>query len=66
MPEQDERAPHRPLSLRSPWTVSWLGLGLTVPIALWTLLPDAGAVNGALLLAVVVGLIAAESFTVHF
>jgi diguanylate cyclase (GGDEF)-like protein len=66
VPEQDDRAPKRPLSLRSPWTVAWLALAVTVPVALWTLLPDAGSVSIPLLLAVLVGLVAAESFTVHF
>ena len=66
MAEQDDRAPRRPLSLRSPWTVAWLGLAVTVPVALWTLLPDAGSVSIPLVVAVLVGLVAAESFTVHF
>ncbi|TFV76914.1 sensor domain-containing phosphodiesterase [Blastococcus sp. CT_GayMR19] len=66
MAEQDDRAPNRPLSFRSPWTVAWLGLAVAVPTALWTLLPDAGPVSIPLLLAVLLGLVAAESFTVHF
>ena len=66
MAEQDDRAPNRPLSLRSPWTVAWLGLAVAVPDALWTLLPDAGPVSSRSLLAVLLGLVAAESFTVHF
>jgi diguanylate cyclase (GGDEF)-like protein len=64
--EYDDRAPNRPVHLSSPWTVAWLGLAVAIPTALWTLLPDAGPVSLPLLLAVLLGLVAAESFTVHF
>ena len=64
--EQDDHAVNRPPGLRTPWTVAWLGLALGIPTALWTLLPDAGPVDVPLLLAVLLGLVAAESFTVDF
>ena len=64
--EHDDRAPNRPLRLSRPWTVAWLGLAVAIPTALWTLLPEAGPVSVPLLLAVLLGLVAAESFTVHF
>ena len=64
--EQDDRAGNRPPSLRTPWTVAWLGLAVAVPGALWTLLPEAGSVDVPLLIAVLLGLVAAESFTVDF
>src|SRR5688500_15685503 len=64
--QHDDRAPNRPLRLSRPWTVAWLGLAVAIPTALWTLLPEAGPVSIPLLLAVLLGLVAAESFTVHF
>ena len=64
--EQDDRAPYRPSSSRRPWTVAWAGLALAVPVALWALVPGAQPPDVPVLLAVFVGLVAAESFNVQF
>ena len=37
--EQDDRAPRRPLTFLSQWTVAWIGIAVAVPIALWALVP---------------------------
>jgi hypothetical protein len=63
--EQDDRAPYRTLILRNPWTVAWLGLALAVPLALLVLLPSIRPVEPLVLVAVLLGLVAAESFSVH-
>ena len=65
--EQDERArePAAPACAhRGPWRGS--GWRSRYPPPCWTLLPDAGSVDVLLLLAVLLGLVAAESFTVDF
>jgi diguanylate cyclase (GGDEF)-like protein len=64
--DQDDRAPLRPLGRHSAWTVACLGLAVAVPTALWILLPEAGPVRIPVLVAVVIAIVAAESFTVHF
>lgn len=64
--EQDERTRQGPLLFRNPWTVAWLGFAVAIPVALWVLLPEAGRVDPAVLVVVLLGLVAAESFTVHF
>jgi diguanylate cyclase (GGDEF)-like protein len=63
--EQDDRAPYRTLILRNPWTVAWLGLALAVPLALLVLPPSIRPVEPLVLVAVLLGLVAAESFSVH-
>jgi EAL domain-containing protein (putative c-di-GMP-specific phosphodiesterase class I)/GGDEF domain-containing protein len=63
--EQDDRAPYRTLILRNPWTMAWLGLALAVPLALLVLPPSIRPVEPLLLVAVLLGLVAAESFSVH-
>jgi diguanylate cyclase (GGDEF)-like protein len=65
--EQDDRAPDRPLAFRSQWTAAWIGLAVAVPVALWVLRPEATeAADVPLLIAVFLGLLAAESFSLHF
>ena len=64
--ELDDRAPSRPLRLRSAWSVTWIGLAVAVPVSLWVLLPEVASVDPFLLLAVLLALVAAESFNVYF
>src|SRR5215218_4656794 len=63
--EQLDRAQRRPLSA-GPWTVAWAGLALAVPISLWVLLPGSESPDVPRLIAVFLGLLAAESFSVQF
>ena len=63
--EQLDRAQRRPLSA-GPWTVAWAGLALAVPISLWVLVPGSQPPNVPVLIAVFLGLLAAESFSVQF
>src|SRR5687768_8543126 len=62
---QHDRMPTRPLRL-SPWTVAWMGLAVAVPVSLWVLVPLAEPVDPVRLVAVFIGLVAAESFNVDF
>ena len=64
--ELDDRAPSRPLWLRSAWTVALVGLALAAPVALCVLVPEAQPVPLLLVLAALLGLVAAESFNLHF
>jgi diguanylate cyclase (GGDEF)-like protein len=64
--EQDARVPHRPLILGNPWSIAWIGFALAVPLYLLVLVPDAERVDVLLLVPVLLGLVAAESFSVHF
>src|SRR3954468_2391562 len=64
--EQDDRVPSRPLTSASQRTVAGIGLAVAVPVALWVLLPASSLVDIPVLLAVFLGLVAAESFSVHF
>jgi hypothetical protein len=64
--EQDDRAPHRPLTFLSQWTVAWIGIAVAVPVGLWALVPMSRALDVPLLVAAFLGLLAAESFNVQF
>jgi diguanylate cyclase (GGDEF)-like protein len=64
--EQDDRVLSRPLSSLSQWTVAWVGIAVAVPISLWVLAPVTSSVDVPVLIAVFLGLMAAESFSVHF
>src|SRR3954447_4463268 len=64
--EQDDRLPSRPLTFASQRTVAGIGLAVAVPVALWVLLPASSHVDIPVLIAVFLGLVAVESFSVHF
>jgi diguanylate cyclase (GGDEF)-like protein len=64
--ELDDRVPPRPLRLRSAWTMTWVGLTVAVPVSVWTLVPEVRPVDPFLLAAVLLALLAAESFNVYF
>jgi diguanylate cyclase (GGDEF)-like protein len=64
--EQDERGPYRPLAFRSQWTIALVGSAVAVPVGLWVLVPATHPVDVLVLGAVFLGLVAAESFSVHF
>ena len=64
--EYDDRPLRRPLSLRSPWSVAWIALAVAVPVSLWALVPLAEPVDVLPLVAVFLGLVAAESLSVEF
>jgi diguanylate cyclase (GGDEF)-like protein len=64
--EHDDRAPYRPLIFRSQWTAAWIGLAVAVPVSLWVLVPTTQPADVPLLIAVFLGLLAAESFSVNF
>jgi hypothetical protein len=64
--DQDEGVATRPFAFRSQWTVAWVGFALAIPVGLWVLAPTGRPVDIPLLLAVFLGLVAAESFSVHF
>src|SRR3712207_1266633 len=66
MAEQDVRAPHRPLTSRSPWTVAWVGVALAVPVAVALLSSHSRDVDVWLVLAMFLGLVAAESINLQF
>jgi diguanylate cyclase (GGDEF)-like protein len=63
--EYEDRTPRWPLSLRSPWSVAWIALAVAVPVSLWALVPLAEPVDVLPLVAVFLGLVAAESFSVE-
>ena len=65
MAEQLDRARRRTLS-SGPWTVAWAGMALAVPISLWVLVPGSEPPDVPVLIAVFLGLLAAESFSVQF
>jgi diguanylate cyclase (GGDEF)-like protein len=62
--QQDQAQRHSLLS--RPWSVAFGGLALAVPIGLAVLVPGAHAPDPGLLLAILLGLVAAESFNVQF
>jgi hypothetical protein len=62
--EQDERLRQR--HLLSPWSVAFIALAVAVPVSLRVLAPSAEPVDVLLLMAVFLGLVAAESFDVQF
>jgi diguanylate cyclase (GGDEF)-like protein len=64
--EQDDRPRSRPLSFLSQWTVAWIGIAIAIPISLWTLPPAHWSVDVPVLIAVFLGLMAAESISVQF
>ncbi len=65
MAELHERVRRRaPFS--GPWAVAWGGLALAAPTSLWVLLPDLTAPDVPVLLAVLLGLVAVESFNLEF
>jgi diguanylate cyclase (GGDEF)-like protein len=64
--EQDDRAQGRSLSSHRPWVVAVAGFALAIPVSLWVLPPTAERINIPVLVAVFLGLVAAESFTLHF
>jgi diguanylate cyclase (GGDEF)-like protein len=63
--EQENRAQRRPLSV-GPWALAAAGLALAVPTSLWVLVPGTEVPHLPTLVAVLLGLVAAESFNLEF
>src|SRR5829696_877448 len=63
--EQNDRMPIWPLRL-STWAVACIGLSVSVPVSLWVLVPIVEPVDPLQLVAVFLGLMAAESFNLEF
>ncbi len=64
--QRDSAEQARPPVLRSAWLPTWLGLPLVLPLALVVLPRHVESVHPALLVAIVVGMAAAESLNVQF
>jgi diguanylate cyclase (GGDEF)-like protein len=64
--EHDDRPRSRPLTFLGQWTVAWIGIAIAVPISLWALPSSTRSVDVLVLIAVFVGLMAAESVSVQF
>src|SRR3954463_5188879 len=60
--DQDARVAERPGTGRRPWAVAWVGLAVAFPVALLVLDSPAESVHMGALLALVLGLVAVESF----